>query len=107
MVVWLYLNVTLYVRCLPACHVRLPFSHIQTQFNSNQNTIITFQLHKGCDGVLQDIYRMRVSKNRVLRGIIKTNRKELTGGSTKPHMISIIYTPISDITQVFESRKMR
>jgi len=50
---------------------------------------------------------MRVSKNRVLRGINKTNRKELAGGSTKPHMISIICTPISDITQVLESRKMR
>jgi len=43
----------------------------------------------------------------VLRGIIKTNRKELTGQSTKSCMISIICTPISDITQVLESRKMR
>jgi hypothetical protein len=84
---------------------------MQTQFNSSQyqrkSTIITVQLQKDCDGVLQNIYRMRVSKNRVLRGIIKTNRKELTGGSTKLHMISIICIPVSDISQVLESRKMR
>jgi hypothetical protein len=66
----------------------------------------TFQLQKSCDSALQNIYRLRVSENRVLRGIIKTNKKELTVGSTKPH-ISISCTSISDITQVLESRKMR
>jgi len=90
-----------------ACLVGLSFCHMQTQFNSNQYTIITFQMQKGCDGVLQNIYRMRVSKNKALRIIIKTNRKELIGRSTKPRIISIICTPISDITQVLESRKMR
>jgi len=65
-----------------ACLVGLSFCYMQTQFNSNQYTIITFQMQKGCDGVSQNIYRIRVSKNKVLRGIIKTNRKELTGQST-------------------------
>ena len=60
-----------------ACLVGLSFCHMQTQFNSNQYTINTFQMQKGCDGVLQNIYRMGVSQNKVLRGIIKTNRKDL------------------------------